>query len=146
MKYLIFSALSVLLFVSGEVLSQTYSTDGYICDNCVDYASARQQAELYAPELDCGDPFIPPDDPLECISTPRRVILGHLSTLQIYSFKVTRESVSPFVVTVEDINLPAQLYDNYVTAMQFLNGINAGFEEIDERWNPVTGSFDQVEQ
>ncbi len=134
----------LLLLISLVAMKSLYAVQapGYVCDNCINYPSAEQEAELYAPGLSCTNPFS--GEPLQCTSTPKNVVLVNLANEEIYPFRVTRQTTPPFSVNVNVLTLPSQQYNNFVTAVEAVNAINAGFEAIYSDWNQYTGRFNNT--
>lgn len=111
---------------------------GQVCDNCINYDAAVQEAITQAPGLDCGDPF---NGPLECTSTPKNIVLVNLADEAIYPFRVIRDSTQPFAIHVEDLAISSDKYNNFINAAHAINAIQAGVDEIYANWDPYTGRF-----
>lgn len=126
----------VLIGFSGSV--NAGDIPGYVCDNCVDYASAVREAAQYAPEASCNQQY---DQASQCGSMAKNIVLGYFPGERIYPFRVSRDGTPPFAVHVEDLSLPSEKYANFLSAIELANTVNKSINSIQDQWNPETGRF-----
>ncbi|WP_417347199.1 hypothetical protein [Ferrimonas sp.] len=98
------------IFTATLLSCNVFAEDAILCDSCTSYEAARNQAEKYAPELEChnsggGDPSFGPS--MTCGSTAKRITLVSSLSGATYSFDVYHENVEPWSVVVSTKSVSA---------------------------------------
>lgn len=116
MKTLITALAAVLgLLCLSQPATAGSNMQGWFCEACTNLESARQQAVLYAPSLQCSGTegnILNPDSGLECQAPPAKtVVLGNREYNQVYVFEVTWQNTGDFwqVVATESSISPAYI-------------------------------------